>query len=280
MAEKKINYEIVPQQHEAYRVLTKMRKYHLDAISADIRLAWQDAMKPDQDGHLVLGRCVKISDLQREFNEFDFVIVLNREAWDDPDFTMDKKEALIDHELCHVGSVEDDDGAKYDDRGRRVWRTKKHDIEEFQEIVVRHGCYKRDLERFAEALIKRRKSEPSLFDEEQTAAGLKIVKDGLEKSEAADAEIFGADDGPCVSCNNRIPFEDADHLRHMTGVACTRGGDGNATLASAREVGGTHQKGRRGRRQPEPEVPIPSFDEAHDKARRVADAEEIARPVH
>lgn len=163
-----------------------------------------------------------------------------------------------------VVALKDDDGEVCGRELRFVVRTPKDGVEAFC------GQYIRRVGRHAGALKIGYTVQEKLDlgqDADKTAAGLKIVKDGLEKSEAADAETFGADDGPCVSCNNRIPFEDADHLRHMTGVACTRGGDGNATLASAREVGGTHQKGRRGRRQPEPEVPI-------------ADTEEIAQPVH
>jgi hypothetical protein len=48
----------------------------------------------------------------------------------------------------------------YDERGRLVYRTRKHDIEEFAVIVERYGCYKRDLEQFAAAL---RRSGPPKF---------------------------------------------------------------------------------------------------------------------
>ena len=61
-------------------------------------------------------------------------------------------------ELCHAAASSDEDGPVYDERGRRVFRTRKHDIEEFYSIVQRHGCYKRDLELFAEVLTKRRKT--------------------------------------------------------------------------------------------------------------------------
>lgn len=43
-----------------------------------------------------------------------------------------------------------------DEYGRSVWRTRKHDIEEFHAVIERHGCYKKDLEKFAEALLKNR----------------------------------------------------------------------------------------------------------------------------
>jgi Putative phage metallopeptidase len=157
MAEKKINFEIIEDtDSEPYQILADMRRYHSDVDEAAIALAWRTSLKPDKDGHLILGKCVKVSDLYREFAQYDFIILLNREVWEDGEFTEEKKRALIDHELCHAAGAEDDDGPKYDERGRRVFRTRKHDIEEFRSIVERHGCYKRDLELFAEALTKKR----------------------------------------------------------------------------------------------------------------------------
>lgn len=127
------------------------------------RVAWRKALKPDKDGHLVLGKCVKVSDLQKELAAWDFVIVLNREIWCDVLFTREKKLALIDHELCHAALAEDKDGdPRYDERGRRVFRVRKHDIEEFHAVVSRHGTYKRDLEDFAENLLH--KHSAPLFD--------------------------------------------------------------------------------------------------------------------
>src|SRR5690348_16682590 len=106
---KKINYELIHEDHEAHLVLAKMRLHHLDIAEADIGLAWQKKLKPDADGHLILGKCVKLSDLHREFFKLDFIIVLNKEVWEDPEFTREKKEALMDHELCHAAVTEDPD---------------------------------------------------------------------------------------------------------------------------------------------------------------------------
>lgn len=153
---KAINFEIIHESHVAYKLLNKIQgKFHRDLDDAKIALAWRKALKPDIDGRLVLGRCVKASDLQRELVKWDFVILLNKEVWDLEDFPTDKKEALIDHELCHAAVALDADGEpKIDEKGRQVWRTRKHDIEEFGDVVERHGLYKRDLERFAESLLK------------------------------------------------------------------------------------------------------------------------------
>lgn len=143
---------------EPYKILAEVRKeWHSDLAEAKIALAWRKNLKHDVDGHLKLGMCVKVSELYNKFSEFDFIIVLNKEVWEDPDFTREKKLALVDHELCHAAPALDKDfERKQDELGRYLWRTRKHDIEEFTAIVQRHGCYKRDLERFAEALLKKR----------------------------------------------------------------------------------------------------------------------------
>lgn len=157
---KKVNYELInpSDNSEPYRLLDEVRNnWHEHLHSAHICLAWRKALKPDVDGHLVLGRCMKASDLQKELSRWDFVILLNKEVWNDSEFTVEKKRALLDHELCHAAPALDKEfEKKYDQKGRPVWRTVKHDIEEFQAIVTRHGCYKKDLERFAEALLKKR----------------------------------------------------------------------------------------------------------------------------
>lgn len=157
---KKVNFELIEDnQSEPYQIMTEMRRYHEDLSEAVIALAWREHLKTDTDGHLVLGKCVKVGDLQKEFADYDFIILLNREVWDDPAFTVEKKRALIDHELCHCAPAKDKDGRlKYDERNRQVFRTRKHDLEEFHAIVNRHGCYKRDLELFAEALVQKRRT--------------------------------------------------------------------------------------------------------------------------
>jgi hypothetical protein len=168
---KKINFELIEDTgSEPYQILAEMRRFHPDITDAVIALAWRLNLKPNPDGQLVLGKCVKTTDLQREFAEYDFIILLNRDIWEDPDFTTDKKRALVDHELCHASVATDDEGTRYDTRGRKVWRCRKHDIEEFYAIVQRHGCYKRDLELFAEAITKKRKNPLFAPAEQQPVA--------------------------------------------------------------------------------------------------------------
>ena len=165
---KKVLFELIkPDQvflsGQPYELLAEVRaETHFDTAEAKIALAWKKDTKPDADGRLCLGRCVRATDLQRELVDYDFVIVLNREVWEDPEFGREKKLALLDHEMCHAARVVDDDGdPKIDSKGRPVWRTRGHDIEEFHEIIARHGIWKGDLEKFAKVLLDRKK-EPLL----------------------------------------------------------------------------------------------------------------------
>jgi len=158
---KAVRVELIPETKSLYKLLNKMRKkYHHDIRKAKIGLAWRIALKPDTDGHLVLGMCMRTSDLLKEFSEYDYIILLNKEVWNDKEFTKDKKYALLDHELNHCGKMLTKSGKhKKDERGRYCWRTRKHDIEEFRSVVKHHGVWKRDLELFAEALLQKRKKE-------------------------------------------------------------------------------------------------------------------------
>jgi len=161
---KPVNYILIDEkaEPEAYEILDEARYEHGDVGEAKIGLAWRKNVTPNQDDQIELGKCTKVSDLQREFIEYDFIIVLNRAVWSSPQWDRAKKLALLDHELCHAAVSLDEDGeVKYNERGRPVYRIRKHDVQEFHENVVRHGCYKLDLEIFAKAICE----GPGLFDE-------------------------------------------------------------------------------------------------------------------
>ncbi len=155
---KKVTVQLIREKHagevtEPYKILNQIRNRdhgHLEGVK--IALAWRLGWRPDANGILSLGKCRKRGDLDRELDTFDFVILLNKEAWN----TMNEKHkrALIDHELCHAQVVIDADGnPKTDDRDRLVCRIRKHDIEEFKAVVQRHGCYTQDLVEIAKGAI-------------------------------------------------------------------------------------------------------------------------------
>lgn len=141
---------------EPYRIMDDLiGTHHMHLAEAKIALAWRMEWAEDADKRLTLGQAKKGSDLDRELHDYDFVILLNHEAWNRAGFDEQQREALIDHELCHCQvSLSDDGEPREDEYGRTVWRIRKHDIEEFKDVVARHGLYTHSLEEFARAGIK------------------------------------------------------------------------------------------------------------------------------
>jgi len=155
---KKVTVQLLKRVHagevtEPYRLMEELRdRDHGHLADAKIGIAWRLGWRSDPDGHLRLGQCRKRTDLDRELDGFDFMLLLNKEAW--PQLNDGQKRALIDHELCHAQIVIDSDGhPKRNDRDRLVCRIKKHDTEEFRAVVERHGLWTADLEQIARAAI-------------------------------------------------------------------------------------------------------------------------------
>lgn len=159
---KKVSYRLIaPASDEGrplYALLTELiDAHHEDLRAARIALAWCTSWKPDVDGVVTLGKCKRASDLDRELAAWDFIILLREAFWTDACVTDLQRRALLDHELCHAALACDAHGEPVEDeRGRKVWRTRKHDLEEFSEIAERYGVWKRDIEQFARALDRAR----------------------------------------------------------------------------------------------------------------------------
>lgn len=155
---KKVAVELIPSgdrsRHPLYKLLDAILKAHHEHLrKAKIALAWNKAWRADVDGRLVLGKCKKATDLDRELAEHDFVILLNQEAWEQ--LTEPQRLALFDHQLSHCQQVRDEAGRqKEDERGRLVWRIRKHDVEDFRDVIARNGCYTADLADFVRTAVE------------------------------------------------------------------------------------------------------------------------------
>lgn len=161
---KKVSYELIARDsiigHPMYALLDELVDLHHKHLRrARIALAWCTSWKPDVDGRVTLGMCRKASDLDREMVAFDFIILLSRGFWRDERVTAKQCRALLDHELCHAELKFGRNGEPMEDeRGRLVFRLRKHDLEEFSAIAERYGTWKKDIETFAAAL--RRSPQP------------------------------------------------------------------------------------------------------------------------
>ena len=69
----------------------------------------------------------------------EFILIVCEQSWE----MLDKaqRKALIDHELCHIESTESET------TGDVTHRIRGHDIEEFYEILARHGAWTEGHER-------------------------------------------------------------------------------------------------------------------------------------
>lgn len=149
------NDPLTGQETEPYRFLRKwVARVHDGLAECRIALLWNYGWTPDADGRITLGKASKASDKDRELMACDAKIELNVHAWESFDFKDADKDLLIDHELCHLRLVLDNEGDPVkDQRDRLCYRMRKHDVEEFEEIAVRHGRNHRSLESFAKALL-------------------------------------------------------------------------------------------------------------------------------
>ncbi len=111
---------------------------------------------------IVLGKAQKLSAKLRWLSSgledmekgYDFIIEFDANEW--KNLTEPQRKALVDHELCHCAG------------GPGQWRVRGHDVEEFQQIIERHGFWKQDLQYFGSAAQQLPLVEPERgFDDEE-----------------------------------------------------------------------------------------------------------------
>ncbi|HHV63841.1 MAG TPA: hypothetical protein GXX46_02005 [Peptococcaceae bacterium] len=126
----------------------------------------------DDGGVNWAGKCKKCSAFERFLTGkmfHIFVIAPAFEGW-----PMEKLRALIDHELCHIqrktgivvidpttGEITRKEWASKDDPEN--WLIREHDVEEFSDVIYRHGLWDTGIEKFAEA-VRDAEYQMTLFD--------------------------------------------------------------------------------------------------------------------
>lgn len=81
------------------------------------------------------GECSKASGKWRHLTDFDFVIILHKDTWDN--FSIEQRNALIHHELSHIGRKDNEN-----------WYIIPHDVEEFLSTYKRYGAWNGTLQMF------------------------------------------------------------------------------------------------------------------------------------
>lgn len=117
---------------------TLIKQYHPALQMARIAFVMRsEAQKRGE--RKIIGSTTKVPAKMQPHLEYDYLIWLSQDDYDM--MSTGEREALIDHELMHC---------KYNpDTG--TWGIREHDIQEFSEIVSRHGLWSADLRRMDKA---------------------------------------------------------------------------------------------------------------------------------
>jgi len=129
-------YTEAPQSviHLAEQIINQ---HHHNLLEAKIAFVMRDEA-PKSNGRSVAAQAQKVTALNQALIDYDFLIWIAEDRWDK--LSEDQKEALIDHELCHCWGWPG------------MWKMRHHDIEEFQEIIERHGMWREELVHMANAV--------------------------------------------------------------------------------------------------------------------------------
>ena len=131
------NYTEAPSSviHTAEQLISQ---YHPHLQDARIAFVMRNEA-PVTNGRETMANASKVTAINQTLMEYDFLIWIAEDSW--TRITSDQKEALIDHELMHCAGD-----------SRHGWYMRHHDIEEFNDIIERHGMWKKDLVRMANAV--------------------------------------------------------------------------------------------------------------------------------
>jgi len=136
MIDSQVEWQPVPQNilDMAWEII---ERHHEHLRAANIAIIFRGS-GTTTNGKLTIGKAAKVpAHFQHVFNKpVDFLIWLAKDVWDD--LRPEQRRALIDHELCHC-SV-----------GKKGFALRGHDVEEFTEIVERHGLWQPELRQFAQ----------------------------------------------------------------------------------------------------------------------------------
>lgn len=109
---------------------------------------------PISEGKVTVGMAIRVDDRNWAIHKTDALIEIARDVWEEASEQF--RQALMDHELSHISVVMDEAATPVMDEstGRIRIRIKKHDIEEFADVLERHGAYHESLRVFLDAFAK------------------------------------------------------------------------------------------------------------------------------
>jgi len=113
--------------------------YHPELATAAIMYVFiSEATK--KNGKEVLGKVQKLTGFNEWVLEHNFVVTIAMDKWNE--LTENQRSALVDHMLERCTGEEDED------TGEMKWKMRDPDVQEFPNILHRHGAWNEDLQGF------------------------------------------------------------------------------------------------------------------------------------
>lgn len=179
---------------EVYVLMEELiKKHHQHLAEAKIVLYACEKVK-SKGQNIVLAEAAKASTKMKASMNADFTITIYTVPWSD--LTPEQKRACLDHELCHCeaarepevevvgrgrngkdktkiikdkyGRTQFTDKIKRGEDGEAKWVLKPHNLEEFRDIVSRHGIWDEAIRNFKEVLDKKDASDNATKKEQST----------------------------------------------------------------------------------------------------------------
>ena len=119
-------------------------KYHGFLREAKISYVFKDATW-NKDGKPCAGEVKLMSPYVHVLTGFDFGVIINYKYWLQLDTKL--REAILDHLLSSCTADEDKEG-------NFKWKKAKPSVNEFPEVIERHGAYTEDLKNLDDALAE------------------------------------------------------------------------------------------------------------------------------
>ena len=112
---------------------------HLQNISITYLFDSDDMVKA---GRPLMAKVKSAGPIEEYLSGSEFIVIVNKNIWEE--LTKDQRIALVDHELCHIQMV-------VNKSGDISFKIVPHDLEEFNDVVRRHGAWQEDIVKFNEA---------------------------------------------------------------------------------------------------------------------------------
>src|SRR6266542_465308 len=141
---------------------TLIAEHHPHLLDAEILYVFTNQQRKRCD-RIRLGSAAKLNALQRFLSSgmetvsggHDFLVLIDEGMW--RALTAAQRQALVDHELCHCALFVKDDTERPavwllwtpemdapDEYAGQRWGLRAHDVEEFADVLKRHGWWKPD----------------------------------------------------------------------------------------------------------------------------------------